>query len=177
LRALPEEPQFDLAFIDADKESYIAYWEELVPRVRPGGVLLADNVFSHSRVLDPAQTAARVPAIRDFNVHARADTRVDLVPLPIADGLTLAPPSAPPRTRAAGRGAAPPLPSLYPRWRRPQCDRLPNPPHLRLLPRRLRAPLSAAQPAARRRASRRGEKHPAGPPLRAVRAGNRTRAH
>ena len=90
LRALPEEPQFDLAFIDADKESYIAYWEELVPRVRPGGVLLADNVFSHSRVLDPAQTAARVQAIRDFNVHARDDTRVDLVILPIGDGLTLA---------------------------------------------------------------------------------------
>src|SRR5690606_14234226 len=66
LRALPEEPQFDLAFIDADKE------------------------FSHSRGLDPAQTAARVQAIRDFNVHARDDTRVDLVILPIGDGLTLA---------------------------------------------------------------------------------------
>ncbi len=61
-----------------------------MPRVRPGGVLLADNVFSHSRVLDPAQTAARVQAIRDFNVHARDDTRVDLVILPIGDGLTLA---------------------------------------------------------------------------------------
>jgi len=90
LRALPAAPRFDLAFIDADKESYTAYWEELVPRVRPGGVLLVDNVFSHGRVLDPAQTSARVQAIRDFNAHARADERVELVLLPIGDGLTLA---------------------------------------------------------------------------------------
>ncbi|GAA3974964.1 O-methyltransferase [Thermobifida alba] len=90
LRALPATPRFDLAFIDADKESYTDYWEELVPRVRPGGVLLVDNVFSHGRVLDPAQTSARVQAIRDFNAHARADERVELVLLPIGDGLTLA---------------------------------------------------------------------------------------
>ncbi|MEY9213138.1 class I SAM-dependent methyltransferase [Thermobifida halotolerans] len=90
LRALPAEPRFDLAFIDADKESYVDYWEELVPRVRPGGVLLVDNVFSHGRVLDPAQTSPGVQGIRDFNARARADDRVELVMLPIGDGLTLA---------------------------------------------------------------------------------------
>ncbi|MGH9110902.1 MAG: O-methyltransferase, partial [Acidimicrobiales bacterium] len=45
LRSLPAEPHIDLAFIDADKGGYVAYWDELVPRVRPGGLLLADNVL------------------------------------------------------------------------------------------------------------------------------------
>lgn len=90
LRALPEEPQFDLAFIDADKEGYISYWDALVPRVRSGGALLVDNVFSRNRVLDPAQTSPSVQAIRDFNAHARADDRTEAVLLPLGDGLTLA---------------------------------------------------------------------------------------
>ncbi|MDA8368559.1 MAG: O-methyltransferase [Nocardiopsaceae bacterium] len=90
LRALPEEPQFDLAFIDADKEGYVGYWDELVPRIRPGGALLVDNTLSHGRVIDPSETSAPVQGIRDFNDHALADDRVDLVLLPIGDGLTLA---------------------------------------------------------------------------------------
>lgn len=90
LRALPEEPQFDLAFLDADKEGYIGYWEELVPRMRAGGLLLADNTLSHGRVVDPEQTAPHVQGIRDFNDRLVADDRVTQVLLPIGDGLTLA---------------------------------------------------------------------------------------
>ncbi|WP_017587576.1 O-methyltransferase [Nocardiopsis ganjiahuensis] len=90
LRALPEEPQFDLAFLDADKEGYVGYWEELVPRTRTGGLLLADNTLSHGRVIDPEQTSAHVQGIRDFNDRLVADDRVEQVLLPIGDGLTLA---------------------------------------------------------------------------------------
>lgn len=90
LRALPEEPQFDLAFVDADKEGYVGYWEELVPRVRAGGLILADNTLSHGRVVDPENTSSAVQGIRDFNGRLVADDRVTQVLLPIGDGLTLA---------------------------------------------------------------------------------------
>ncbi len=90
LRALPSAAAFDLAFIDADKPGYIGYWEQIVPRIRPGGLLLVDNTLSHGRVVQPGERDASVQGIRDFNDHARADARVDLVLLPIGDGLTLA---------------------------------------------------------------------------------------
>jgi caffeoyl-CoA O-methyltransferase len=90
LRAMPPDPVFDLAFIDADKTGYPAYWEELVPRVRSGGVLLVDNVFNHGRVVDPAADDATVTAIRAFNDMVAADDRVDVAMLTIADGLTFA---------------------------------------------------------------------------------------
>jgi caffeoyl-CoA O-methyltransferase len=89
LRALPAGPWLDLAFIDADKPGYTSYWEELVPRVRPGGVILVDNTFLHGRIFDrEPDEAAR--AIRDFNDHALADTRTQVVMLPVGDGLTIA---------------------------------------------------------------------------------------
>ncbi|MEV4636519.1 O-methyltransferase [Actinoplanes sp. NPDC049548] len=89
LRALPRVPHLDLAFIDADKPGYIGYWEELVPRLRPGALLLVDNTLFNGEVIDefPAEKPA---AIRAFNEHARRDERVELVMLPIADGLTMA---------------------------------------------------------------------------------------
>jgi caffeoyl-CoA O-methyltransferase len=90
LRSLPESELFDLAFIDADKDGYLAYWREVVPRVRPGGVILVDNTFSHGRVIDAGNDNPTVIAIRDFNDHAAADDRVDLVMIPLGDGLTLA---------------------------------------------------------------------------------------
>jgi len=90
LRALPAEATIDLTFIDADKTGYIDYWDELVPRTRPGGILAVDNVFSHGRVLDPETESDTGRAIQAFNDHASADDRVELVMLPIADGLTLA---------------------------------------------------------------------------------------
>jgi caffeoyl-CoA O-methyltransferase len=90
LAALPDEPHIDLAFIDADKEGYITYYEELVPRLRPNGVLLVDNVLWSGNVVDPAADDANTRAIRAFNDHATADPRTQTVMLPIADGLTFA---------------------------------------------------------------------------------------
>ncbi|MFO7280300.1 MAG: O-methyltransferase [Thermoanaerobacterales bacterium] len=90
LRALPAEPAFDLAFIDADKGGYLDYWEELVPRVRPGGVLLADNVLWSGRILDADTEDEATRALRAFNDAVAADERVDCVVLPAFDGLTLA---------------------------------------------------------------------------------------
>lgn len=89
LRALPAEPVFELAFIDADKEGYLDYWAEIVPRIRSGGVILVDNTLSHGRVLADHPDGAAA-AIKHFNEQVRTDKRVDLVILPIADGLTLA---------------------------------------------------------------------------------------
>lgn len=88
LRTLPPEPHLDLAFIDADKGGYPTYWNELVPRVRRNGVLLVDNVLWAGRVLDPQYDSDR--SIVEFNRLAVADDRVELVMLPIADGLTMA---------------------------------------------------------------------------------------
>jgi caffeoyl-CoA O-methyltransferase len=90
LRAMPASERFDVAFIDADKTGYVSYWDEVVPRVRPGGMILVDNTLSHGRVIDPAAGDPSVQGIRDFNDHAAADARVTLVLLPIGDGLTLA---------------------------------------------------------------------------------------
>jgi caffeoyl-CoA O-methyltransferase len=89
VRALPAAAIFDLAFIDADKPGYVGYWDEVVPRIRPGGLILADNTLSSGRVANPAIADERVP-VRAFNDHALADDRVDLVLLSIGDGLTLA---------------------------------------------------------------------------------------
>jgi caffeoyl-CoA O-methyltransferase len=88
LRSLPAEPHLDLAFIDADKTGYPIYWAELVPRMRPGGVIAVDNVLRGGRVLAPRDADDR--AIAAFNEYVRTDDRVDIVMLPIADGLTLA---------------------------------------------------------------------------------------
>jgi caffeoyl-CoA O-methyltransferase len=90
LRAMPTGAAFDLAFIDADKTGYVGYWDEVVPRIRPGGAILVDNTLSHGRVVQESEQGEAVRAIRDFNDHALADGRVDLVMLPIGDGLTLA---------------------------------------------------------------------------------------
>ena len=90
LRAMPPTEIFDIAFIDADKTGYVSYWDEVVPRIRPGGAILIDNTLSHGRVIDPDTTDENVLGIRAFNDHAAADDRVVLVLLPIGDGLTLA---------------------------------------------------------------------------------------
>lgn len=89
LQALPAEPTIDIAFIDADKGGYLSYYEELLPRLRPNGLILVDNVLWGGAVVDPANTDADTEAIRAFNDHVAADDRVDAVMLPVADGLTL----------------------------------------------------------------------------------------
>jgi caffeoyl-CoA O-methyltransferase len=89
LRALPKDPWIDLAFLDADKGSYVDYWEELVPRMTPGGLLVIDNTLFHGQVTDPG-SGGGAAAVRAFNARVRADERVDDVLLTVADGTTLA---------------------------------------------------------------------------------------
>ncbi|MFD9869481.1 O-methyltransferase [Streptomyces niveus] len=89
LRALPAEPHIDVVFLDADKTGYRAYWDELVPRVRQGGLLLADNTLYGGAAAD-ADAEGNGLAIREFNAHVRADDRVESLLLPIADGLIIA---------------------------------------------------------------------------------------
>ena len=88
LRALPDTADVDLAFLDADKVGYLDYYEELVARLRPNGVILVDNVFQGGRVVDDDADDDSVVAIRAFNAHVADDDRVDAVMVPIADGLT-----------------------------------------------------------------------------------------
>lgn len=88
LRELPRDRHLDFAFIDADKVGYPVYWDELVPRMRPGAVIAVDNTLRDGRVLAPQNADDR--AIAAFNDAVLADVRVDVVMLPIADGVTLA---------------------------------------------------------------------------------------
>jgi caffeoyl-CoA O-methyltransferase len=89
LRALPVEARFDMGFIDADKPSYPAYYEEILVRLRPGGLILVDNVLWFGRVVDPAADDPQTAAIRAFNDQVAADPRVDCSMLPVSDGLTI----------------------------------------------------------------------------------------
>jgi caffeoyl-CoA O-methyltransferase len=86
LRSLPDEPTFDFAFLDADKLGYPAYYELIVPRLLPGGLLLVDNVLLGGRVIDPQDERART--IDALNGRIAADERVDSVMALVADGLT-----------------------------------------------------------------------------------------
>ncbi|HVU73947.1 MAG TPA: O-methyltransferase [Mycobacteriales bacterium] len=90
LPTLSAEGPVDVAFIDADKVGYIDYWEQLVPRMRPGGLIFADNVLQHGRVVDPSDEREATVAIRRFNDHVAADPRVDSLLLAAFDGLTVA---------------------------------------------------------------------------------------
>lgn len=82
------EGPFDLAFIDADKTGYDAYYEALLPKVRQGGLLVIDNTLWSGRVLNPQ--SADDHAIVAFNAKVAADTRVEKVLLTVRDGMTLA---------------------------------------------------------------------------------------
>ena len=84
-----ESGRFDFAFIDADKEGYPDYFEACLKLMRPGGVIAVDNTLWSGHVADPAVQDADTAALRAFNAALRADSRVDLCLLPIADGLTL----------------------------------------------------------------------------------------
>ena len=89
LRSLPQERTIDLAFIDADKTGYADYYEEILARLSPTGVILVDNVLWSGAVIDPTVNDADTAAIRAFNDHVVADPRVSAVMLPISDGLTV----------------------------------------------------------------------------------------
>ncbi|MFB9908741.1 O-methyltransferase [Allokutzneria oryzae] len=90
LRALPADPVLDMAFIDADKVGYPDYYAELVPRLRPGGLIVLDNVLRDGRVLDDSSTDEGDIAMRRMNRIVVEDDRVDSVMLPVRDGVTLA---------------------------------------------------------------------------------------
>jgi len=95
LRALPDETPVDIAFLDADKESYETYYRRLVPLLRTGGLLVVDNVFFNGYVLAPELAPEGIErtsaaALRSFNALLAADERMDTVMLPISDGLTIA---------------------------------------------------------------------------------------
>lgn len=89
LRSLPPDETFDLAFVDADKTGYAAYYDELLPRLRPGGLLLVDNTLWSGAVLDDTDDSDDTRAIRALNDRIAADPRVRVVLLPIGDGVTV----------------------------------------------------------------------------------------
>jgi caffeoyl-CoA O-methyltransferase len=89
LRAMPNTEQFDFAFIDADKPAYYTYYQELLPRMRKGALLLADNTLSNRGVVDPTATDESTEAMRVFNPALAADSRVRVSLLTVGDGVTL----------------------------------------------------------------------------------------
>ena len=84
-----EDDAYDLAFIDADKTSYDAYYEGCLRVLRPGGLIMIDNVLQHGRVVEADADDDSVRAIRALNDKIATDERVDHVLLPLADGLTM----------------------------------------------------------------------------------------
>ena len=89
LAALPNEQHIDLAFIDADKPSYLTYLELLLPRLSAGGVIVVDNVLWNGNVIDDSDQSESTVALRAFNDHVAARDDIDAVMLPIGDGITL----------------------------------------------------------------------------------------
>jgi len=81
---------FDFAFIDADKENYVGYYERALELLRPGGLIVVDNTLWSGRVADPENAETDTVAMRHFNEHLHRDERVDLSLVPVGDGLTLA---------------------------------------------------------------------------------------
>ncbi len=92
LAALPQAPSTDLAFVDADKPGYPEYVELLLPRLRPGGLLLLDNTLRNGAVLPSRleDSDEGTAVIARLNASLAGDPRVDVVLLPLADGLTMA---------------------------------------------------------------------------------------
>ena len=81
---------FDMAFIDADKENYLNYYERCLELIRVGGLIMVDNVLWGGSVVDVSNQKSDTVAIREFNEHVQRDSRVDISLVPIGDGLTLA---------------------------------------------------------------------------------------
>jgi caffeoyl-CoA O-methyltransferase len=90
LRALPREPDWDFAFIDADKTNYGRYYDEILPRLRPNGVIAFDNVLWNGAVVRADAQDADTRALREIADRVAADARVQAVMLHVSDGLLLA---------------------------------------------------------------------------------------
>jgi predicted O-methyltransferase YrrM len=80
---------FDLMFIDADKVSYLAYYEALLPKLAADGAMLVDNVLWSGRILDSEDDSESTTALREFNDRVAADERVEVVMLTVRDGVSL----------------------------------------------------------------------------------------
>ncbi len=89
IRSLPSDELFDFAFIDADKTGYADYYEEVLLRLRPGGLILLDNMLQGGRVTDPSSNDESVVAIRSLNAAIAIDPRVKVVLLPVGDGVSV----------------------------------------------------------------------------------------
>lgn len=82
------EKKFDLAFIDADKENYCNYFEMIVPKMNPGGLILTDNVLWSGKVIEPLKADdIDTKGILEFNKLANSDKRVESILLPVRDGV------------------------------------------------------------------------------------------
>jgi len=90
LRSLPRTEHLDLAFIDADKVNYKVYYEEILARLRPNGLIVFDNVLWMGAVVDATNRSDDTVAIREVNDLVCRDPRVEAVMIPVADGLLLA---------------------------------------------------------------------------------------
>ncbi|MFL5907049.1 MAG: O-methyltransferase [Solirubrobacterales bacterium] len=89
LRSMERAERFDFAFVDADKVEYADYFEEVLARMRPNGLVMLDNMLRDGTVLDPGENPA-AQAIADLNDQLAKDDRVDVALLGLADGITLA---------------------------------------------------------------------------------------
>jgi caffeoyl-CoA O-methyltransferase len=89
ISGLPDEPSVDLVFLDADKGGYVDYYEALIPKLRSGGLLIADNTLWSGNVVDPSISDQNIDGIRRFNDRVASDARCDVAVLAIGDGVTL----------------------------------------------------------------------------------------
>ena len=84
-----EKEPFDFAFIDANKRAQMTYYEQCLELVRPGGLVIVDNVLWYGRVVDGERNDKITLAIRELNEHMKNDERVELTVLPVGDGIAL----------------------------------------------------------------------------------------
>lgn len=90
LEAMDEDGSLDFAFVDADKAGYPVYFEQCLRLLRPGGLILLDNVFMGGRILDPPEGDEGAAAVAELNDRLAADDRVEVAMLGVADGITIA---------------------------------------------------------------------------------------
>jgi len=84
-----QQNSFDFAFIDADKENYEIYYEKTLALMRPGGMIMVDNVLWKRHVFDPKNMDVETQFIREFNQNRKFDKRVEISLIPVGDGITL----------------------------------------------------------------------------------------
>jgi caffeoyl-CoA O-methyltransferase len=84
------ETHFDIVFIDADKDNYAKYFQLIIDRLNPGGIILSDNVLWSGKVVEPLQKDDRsTEALMAYNKLLKEDARIETIVLPIRDGLTV----------------------------------------------------------------------------------------